>query len=183
MKKNNNKTVKNKQNTYNNNSNSNNNSNNSDNKLTNQSNNQVINLTMGFFESLSNNKLLIGIIAIFVNVGSRYIPINITKNQEELLKNISTEILIFAIIILMSRDIPTAIILTILFSILTRYILNENSNLCILPEQYRYITQLIDTNNDGIITDEELERAKNILYKHNQRQQIHNKIFMLNNLQ
>ena len=85
------------------------------------------NFTSDFFQTLSNNKLLIGIVAIFVNIGSRYIPINLTKNQEAILKNISTELLIFSITLLMSRDIVTAILLTAAFTVMTRYIFNENS--------------------------------------------------------
>jgi len=134
------------------------------------------------FQTLSNNKLLIGLVAIFVNIGSRYIPLNLTKNQEALLKNISTELLIFSITLLMSRDLITAILLTAAFTILTRYIFNENSKFCILPEEYRRITHLIDTNNDGVISEEEVENAKNILSKYNAQQEMNNKIFMLNNM-
>lgn len=139
--------------------------------------------TMDLFQSISNNKILIGIVAIFVNIGSRYIPMNLTKNQEALLRNISTELLIFSITLLMSRDLMTAIILTVSFTILARYIFNENSRFCILPEQYKNVSQLIDTNNDGIISDEEIEKAKNILTRYNEQQHFHNKIFMLNNIQ
>lgn len=134
------------------------------------------------FQTLSNNKLLIGLVAIFVNIGSRYIPLNLTKNQEALLKNISTELLIFSITLLMSRDLITAILLTAAFTIMTRYIFNENSKFCILPEEYRNITHLIDTNNDGVISEEEVENAKNILSKYNAQQEMNNKIFMLNNM-
>ena len=141
------------------------------------------NFSLDLFQNLSNNKLLIGIVAIFVNIGSRYIPINLTKNQEALLKNISTELLIFSITLLMSRDLITAILLTAAFTIMVRYIFNENSKFCILPEEYRHVTQLVDTNNDGIITNEELEHAKNVLSRYKDQQNMYNKIFMLNNFQ
>ena len=146
-------------------------------------NNQVSNFNTNVFQSLSNNKLLIGIVAIFVNIGSRYIPINLTKNQEALLKKISTELLIFSITLLMSRDIVTAILLTAAFTIMTRYIFNENSRFCILPEEYKHVSELIDTNKDGIISNEEVENAKKLLSKFKEQEQLHNKIFMLNNLQ
>ena len=141
------------------------------------------NFSLDLFQNLSNNKLLIGIVAIFVNIGSRYIPINLTKNQEALLKNISTELLIFSITLLMSRDLITAILLTAAFTIMVRYIFNENSKFCILPEEYRQVTQLVDSNNDGIITNEELENAKNVLSRYKDQQTMYNKIFMLNNFQ
>ena len=139
------------------------------------------NFTQDIFETLSSNKLLIGVVAIFVNIGSRYIPINLTKIQEALLKNISTEILIFAITLLMSRDIVTAFILTAAFTVIVRYILNEDSELCILPEEYRKITKMMDTDGDGFVSEEELEKAKEVLSKYKQQQQLHNKLFMLNN--
>ena len=139
------------------------------------------NFTQDIFETLSSNKLLIGVVAIFVNIGSRYIPINLTKNQEALLKNISTEILIFAITLLMSRDIVTAIILTAAFTIIVRYVLNEDSEFCILPEEYRQMTKMMDTDGDGFISEEELEKAKAVLSKYKEQQQLHNKLFMLNN--
>jgi hypothetical protein len=135
------------------------------------------------FQALSSNKLLIGIVAIFVNIGSRYIPINLTKNQEALLKNISTELLIFAITLLMSRDIVTAIVLTAAFTVIVRYILNENSQFCVLPQEYRSMTDLVDTNKDGFVTEDELENAKQILAKYKDQQHLYNKIFMLNNFQ
>ena len=141
------------------------------------------NFSLDLFQNLSNNKLLIGIVAIFVNIGSRYIPINLTKNQEALLKNISTELLIFSITLLMSRDLITAILLTAAFTIMVRYIFNENSKFCILPEEYIQVTQLVDSNNDGIITNEELENAKNVLSRYKDQQTMYNKIFMLNNFQ
>jgi len=139
------------------------------------------NFTQDIFETLSSNKLLIGVVAIFVNIGSRYIPINLTKNQEALLKNISTEILIFAITLLMSRDIVTAIILTAAFTVIVRYVLNEDSEFCILPEEYRQMTKMMDTDGDGFVSEEELEKAKEVLSKYKQQQQLHNKLFMLNN--
>ena len=39
------------------------------------------NFSLNIFNTLSNNKLLIGIVAIFVNIGSRYIPLNLLKTD------------------------------------------------------------------------------------------------------
>ena len=139
------------------------------------------NFTLDIFQTLSSNKLLIGIVAIFVNIGSRYIPINLTKNQEALLKNISTEMLIFAITLLMSRDIITAIILTAAFTIIVRYILNEDSQFCVLPEEYRQLSNIMDTDGDGFVSEDELEKAKNVLSKYKEQEKLQNKFFMLNN--
>ena len=50
-----------------------------------------------FMNDLGTNKLLIGVFMIFMNIGSRYIELKLTKGQEMILKNIAREILIFTI--------------------------------------------------------------------------------------
>ena len=51
------------------------------NRVIHQQNFSPSKFSVDIFQKLSNNKLLIGLVAIFVNVGSRYIPINITKSR------------------------------------------------------------------------------------------------------
>ena len=50
-----------------------------------------------FFNNISSNKLFLGLMMIFMNLGSRYIEIKLTKGQEMLIKNIAREVLIFTI--------------------------------------------------------------------------------------
>ena len=136
----------------------------------------------GFIESLSNNKLLIGLVAIFVNIGSRYIELKLTPNQEALLKNIGREVLIFTITLLYTRDLINAILITAAFIILSQYAFNEQSSLCILPEKYKNLHSAMDLNKDGVITEDEILKAEKILEKAKNQQNLHNKVFMLNNL-
>ena len=42
------------------------------------------------------------------------------------------------------------------------FLLNEHSNFCIIPD---YMIHTIDTNNDGFISDEELQMAMKVLKK------------------
>ena len=141
--------------------------NNSNNKNAGSSNiplsidNQQINI----IESISNNKFLIGLVAIFVNIGSRYIEFNFTHNQELLLRSIAKEVLIFAVTLMMTRDLIIAIILTTIFIILSNFIFNENSKYCLLPKKYKKLESVIDTDGDGEISKEELEKAYKILEK------------------
>ena len=136
----------------------------------------------GFIESLSNNKLLIGLVAIFVNIGSRYIELKLTPNQEALLRNIGREVLIFTITLLYTRDLINAILITAAFIILSQYAFNEQSSLCILPEKYKNLHSAMDLNKDGVITEDEILKAEKILEKAKNQQNLHNKVFMLNNL-
>ena len=136
----------------------------------------------GFIESLSNNKLLIGLVAIFVNIGSRYIELKLTPNQEALLRNIGREVLIFTITLLYTRDLINAILITAAFIILSQYAFNEQSSLCILPEKYKNLHSAMDLNKDGVISKDEIRKAEQILEKAKNQQHLYNKVFMLNNL-
>ena len=115
---------------------------------------------------LNSNKFFAGVIMILLNVGSKFIPIQFSKSAEEYLKySITKQILIFAMAWMGTRDIYAALVLTAVFTILSEHIFNEESNMCIIPHKYRVLHKLVDTNNDGSISDKEVEDAIKILEK------------------
>ena len=108
---------------------------------------------------------------IILNIGSKYITIKLSKSQEAYLSStIARQVLIFSIIWMGSRDLLISLILSGVFVILTDHLFNEKSKLCIIPESLRKFEDLLDENNDGHITPEELENAKRVLEK-TQRQE------------
>tara|TARA_B100001093_G_scaffold516610_1_gene595817 strand:+ start:648 stop:1124 length:477 start_codon:yes stop_codon:yes gene_type:complete len=135
-----------------------------------------------FFNNISTNKLFIGLMMIFMNLGSRYIEIKLTKGQEMILKNIAREVLIFTIAFMGSRDIFIALIITAVFIILSNFVFNENSKFNVLPEKYKKIINVIDTNSDGKISQEEIDKAYEILKKAKNQEDLNNKNTMLNNM-
>ncbi len=138
--------------------------------------------TGNFLNNISTNKLFIGLMMIFMNLGSRYIEIKLTKGQEMVLKNIAREVLIFTIAFMGSRDIFIALIITAVFIILSNYVFNENSRFCILPKKYKKFVDVMDTDGDGKVSQEELDRAYDILKRAGEEEQLQNKISMLNNI-
>jgi len=64
-----------------------------------------------------------------------------------------------------TRDIYTSLMLTAIFTILSDHLFNEESKYCIMPENYRVLNKMMDTNNDGVVSQEELSSAINILEK------------------
>lgn len=89
-------------------------------------------------ESINGNKLFLGLMMIFLNIGSKFITIDLSKTQKEYLTNsILRQILIFAIAFVGTRDIITALILTAVFTILVDGLLNEKSPIGILPKSIR----------------------------------------------
>lgn len=115
---------------------------------------------------LNNSKFFAGVIMILLNVGSKFIQIQFSKSTEEYMKySVSKQLLVFAMAWMGTRDIYTALGLTAVFTILSEYIFNEESSLCIVPHEYRVLHKLIDTNDDGVVSDSELASAIAVLEK------------------
>jgi hypothetical protein len=124
---------------------------------------------------MNNSKFFAGIVMILLNVGSKFIQIQFSKSTEEYMKwSVSKQLLVFAMAWMGTRDIYAALGLTAVFTILSDYLFNEESNLCIVPYQYRVLHKLIDTNEDNVVSESEMAAAVAVLEKakrENQRKQ------------
>ena len=115
---------------------------------------------------LNNSKFFAGIVMILLNIGSKFISIQFSKSTEEYLKmNITKQILVFAMAWMGTRDIYTALVLTAVFTVLSDHLFNEESPYCIVPEKYKLLNKIIDTNDDGVISETEITSAIAILEK------------------
>ena len=130
----------------------------------------IVNYVHDHILYLNNNKFFAGIMMILLNVGSKFLPITFSRSTEEYLKwSISKQILIFAMAWMATRDIYTSLVLTAVFIILSDNLFNEESNYCVVPEYYRVMSKLVDTNEDNNITQEEIDKAKDTLLKAKQQ--------------
>lgn len=119
-----------------------------------------------YISHLNNSKFFAGVIMILLNIGSKFINIQFSRSMEEYMKfTISKQLLVFAMAWMGTRDIYAALGLTAVFTILSDCLFNDESPLCIVPEKYRILNSLIDTNNDGEVTEEEMAQAMAILEK------------------
>lgn len=115
---------------------------------------------------LNNTKFFAGVVMIMLNIGSKFITIQFSKSTEEYLKySVSKQLLVFAMAWLGTRDIYTALVLTAVFVVLSDHLFNEESTMCIVPNEYRVLHKLIDINQDGDVTDTEIAAAVAILDK------------------
>ena len=115
---------------------------------------------------LNNNKFFAGIVMILLNIGSKFIMVEFSKSTQEYMKyTVCKQILVFAMAWMGTRDIYTSLGLTAIFTILSEYLFNEESQLCVVPHEYRVLHKLADTNNDGVISDTELSAAIALLEK------------------
>ena len=116
--------------------------------------------------SLNNSKYFAGMVMIMLNLGAKVVSVNFSSSTQEYLKyGVSKQLFIFSMAWMGTRDIYTSIILTAVFTVLSEHLFNEESKFCIVPEKYRMINTAIDTNNDGIISEEELQAALKVLEK------------------
>jgi len=115
---------------------------------------------------LNNSKFFAGVVMILLNVGSKFIQIQFSKSTEEYMKySVSKQLLVFSMAWMGTRDIYTALGLTAVFTILSDYLFNEESSICIVPHEYRVLHKLIDTNEDGVVSETELAAAIAVLEK------------------
>jgi hypothetical protein len=115
---------------------------------------------------LNNSKFFAGIVMILLNIGSKFIAVQFSRSTEEYLKlNVTKQLLVFAMAWMGTRDIYTALILTAVFTVLSDHLFNEESPYCVVPEKYRILNKVLDTNNDSIVSEEEINNAIVILEK------------------
>jgi hypothetical protein len=115
---------------------------------------------------LNNSKFFAGVVMILLNVGSKFIQIQFSRSTEEYMKwSVSKQLLVFAMAWMGTRDIYTALGLTAIFTILSEYLFNEESSLCIVPHKYRVLHKLVDINDDGVVSEPELAAAIAVLEK------------------
>jgi hypothetical protein len=115
---------------------------------------------------LNNSKFFAGIVMILLNIGSKFITVQFSKSAEEYLKmNVTKQILVFSMAWMGTRDIYIALVLTAVFTILSDHLFNEESPYCIVPEKYKVLHKLVDTNQDGVVSEQELNSAISILEK------------------
>jgi hypothetical protein len=122
-----------------------------------------------YIKSLNDSKVFAGIMIIIINIASKFVTFKVSKTMESYLKfTFSRDILVFAITWMGTRDIYIAIGITVIFSFVVDYLLNESSAWCCLPKSYtnEQVAKLENVNKEP--TQEDIIKAKLILEKSKQ---------------
>jgi hypothetical protein len=107
------------------------------------------------FNTLNNSNFFIGIMMILLNIGSKYIEVDLQSHKQLLNSTIMRRLVIFTIVFIATKDVLTSLIVTAVFIILVLNLFNSDSKYCILPKS----VQDIDLNNDNKISDDEIIKA------------------------
>ena len=90
-------------------------------------------LSMGILW-INTNPYIIGIFMLFLNLGGRFLSLELTKKQEAFLQAPWIRPLIFfTVIFIATRNIAVAFWVTILFFFIIWVVANENSQFCMIP--------------------------------------------------
>ena len=129
--------------------------------------NNIINFDK--LKSLNSSKLLAGISIIMLNLGSRYLVLDLSDSTQKLLKlSIVRRITLFCVFFLGTRDIQLSFILTAVFIVISGGLFNEKSQMCILPENLKGNKISEAEYKDAIIIVKKYESQKgNNISQHN----------------
>ena len=90
----------------------------------------------GLLQIFNNNPYFIGLMMLILNLGGRFISLEVTKKQEQFLQlPWVRRILIFTVLFVATRNIWVAFWSTLTFVLLLGYLFNENSALCVFGQQ------------------------------------------------
>ena len=89
----------------------------------------------GFLQIFNNNPYFIGIMMLILNLGGRFISLEVTKKQELFLQHPWVRrVLIFTVLFVATRNLWVAFWATVTVVLLLGYLFNENSALCIFGQ-------------------------------------------------
>lgn len=109
--------------------------------------------------NLNESSYFSGIMMLLLNIGSKYVVMEISDSQEQFFSNIIIRrILVFTIFFTATRDIYKSFILTAIFIIFVTGLFNEKSKYCILPKHMTFVPK-----EGRTISNKEIEYAKEVL--------------------
>ena len=139
---------------------------------------------MYFIYSLNDSKFFAGIVMLVMNIGSKYIVVELSHTQESFMKyTLGRLLLVFSILWIGTRDIVVSLLLTAIFVLLVDYLFNENSKYCIIPEEYKELREEMGEEvtqqevNEAIYT---LKKARKNKEKNGQDDLIKNTLYKEN---
>jgi len=127
--------------------------------------------------AMNQSKIFAGLVIIVLNVSSKFVNIKLSKSMEGYLKyTFSRDILVFAMAWMGTRDIYTALFITIVFSICSNFLFNEQSGFCCLSESFiEKNSELLDSPPDvPEITEQQIADAVALLSNAKKQQDANN---------
>lgn len=113
-------------------------------------------------ESINNNKYFYAIMMLLMNMGARYIELDLDSNHKNFLSSkVIRRLLIFTVSFIATRDIVASLIITSAFVIIVLNLFSTKSRYFIMSKDNKILI-----NDDNVeIPPDEIKKAYNILKK------------------
>ena len=126
----------------------------------------MFNILNNSVNSLNSSTFFAGIMMICLNIGSRYIQLNLDESTESYIKYALTkEIMVFTISWMATRNIYMSLGLTAVFIVLADFIMNEKSRYCLLPKKFIQSRRMNELVDNKILSEKEINDALEVLEK------------------
>jgi hypothetical protein len=126
----------------------------------------MLNIINNSINSLNSSTFFAGIMMICLNIGSRYIQLNLDESTESYIKYALTkEIMVFTISWMATRNIYMSLGLTAVFIVLADFIFNEKSRYCLLPKKFIHSRRMNELVDNKILSEKEINDALEVLEK------------------
>ena len=121
---------------------------------------QVMNPLDVLMSSINTNPYFIGLMMLLLNLGGRFLALEITKEQEKFLSQpLVRRFFLFAILFVATRNIVIAAGLAVIVILILGYLFNENSSMCLwkpcvkegFPEQEQQLSFVGLTPEEAMI--------------------------------
>ena len=108
-----------------------------------------------FMTSINSNPYFIGIMMLLLNIGGRFLSLEVSKGQEKFLSDpYVRRFLLFAVLFVATRNVMVAAGLTVIVVLLMGYLLNENSDLCVFRSTAEKRTEKVESSTFGLSMEE-----------------------------
>ena len=129
---------------------------------------KVLTTMHNFFHNLNTSTFFAGFIMIILNIGSRYINLDLKSSTESWIKYLmSKEVLVFAVSWMGTRSIYYALVITACFSIVVDHLMNVDSQYCVIPSKFRDLHTMTEEKHgpEKKVSDLEISNALHTLEK------------------
>ena len=116
--------------------------------------------------SLNRSKYFSGIIMVLLNMGSKYVSLELSEAQQQFLNHpVIRKLLVFTIFFIATKDIVVSAILSGIFLILVCCIFNENSRMCMFKTSLKSFCK----NRKELVSKADYENAKKIVKEYEEK--------------
>jgi hypothetical protein len=131
-------------------------------------NSKVLTAMHNFFHNLNTSTFFAGFVMIILNIGSRYINLDLNSSTESWIKYLmSKEVLVFAVSWMGTRSIYYALVITACFTIIADHLMNIDSKYCVIPSKFRDLHTMTEEKHgpQKNVSDLEISNALHTLEK------------------